>query len=170
MANESNLIIKTGAGLNRHNSKQDYETPDEFLTAVIVRFGKIGWDLAATADNAVTMKGWNHFYGPGSPHHEDSLAPDCMWMPSFLNWLNPPYANIADWAKKADESGVKVLMLVPASVGSEWFAKHVNGKHYVLGLRPRLTFKGTPDPYPKDLMLVCFNFYGFKGFDTWRWK
>ncbi len=39
----------------------------------------------------------------------------------------------------------------------------------VLGLSPRLTFEGTKDPYPKDLMLSVFG-YGMNGFDTWRWK
>ena len=38
----------------------------------------------------------------------------------------------------------------------------------VLGLSPRLTFEGTDDPYPKDLMLSVFG-YGLSGFGTWRW-
>lgn len=35
-------------------------------------------------------------------------------------------------------------------------------------LSPRLTFEGTTDPYPKDLMLSVFS-AGVHGFDSWRW-
>ncbi len=120
-----------------------------------------------------------HYYGPGSPYHEDALAPECVWGADdrddstwnlHNHWLNPEFNHVAPWAKKSSESQAKILFLVPASIGSRWFAEYVNRKAYVLGLDPRLTFKGSKDPYPKDLMLCCFNFYGFTGFDTWRWK
>ena len=41
-----------GPTVRRHHSKQDYETPAEFIQAVEVRFGKIKVDLAATEQNA----------------------------------------------------------------------------------------------------------------------
>ncbi len=46
-----NLAPRTGASMNRGNSKQDYETPDDFIAAVVKRFGRLSVDLAATADN-----------------------------------------------------------------------------------------------------------------------
>jgi len=61
-----------------------------------------------------------------------------------------------------------VLMLTPASIGSEWFQRYVHRKAMVLGLSPRLHFVGAADPYPKDCMLSCFGF-GVTGFDIWRW-
>lgn len=123
-------------------------------------------DLAARADNA---KAWRFF----SPE-EDSLS--IAWgreHPGALGWLNPPFADIAPWAAKCaletDDTGLRVLLLTPASVGATWFAEHVHRKAMVLALRPRLTFEGCDAPYPKDCMLSCFGF-GVAGFDVWRWR
>lgn len=150
-------------------SKQDYETPWEFIRAVERRFGKIAVDLAARADNAKAP----NFVTP----EQDSLSIVVDWnqWASTVCWLNPPFANIASWAEKASlaapcfaKAGGRILMLTPASIGSEWFAAHVYGKALVLGVRPRLTFEGEKDPYPKDLMLSVFG--APPGFDVWRYK
>ena len=157
------LPAKTGASLNRGKSKQDYGTPPEFLEAVRLRFGPISFDLAATIENSVCGE-W--FYGPT----QDSLAQDWALHDGLL-WLNPPFANIAPWAEKSAACRHRrgwLLLLTPASIGTDWFAEHVKDNAIVLGLSPRLTFVGTTDPYPKDLMLSCFGF-GMSGFDTWRW-
>lgn len=147
-------------------SKQDYGTPPEFIAAVERRFGRLHVDLAARADNAKAPL-W-------ITPQEDSLS--VAWaqrFPGHLAWLNPEFANIDPWAEKcAKEGGVRrlrVLLLTPASVGTEWFAEHVHGRAIVLGLRPRLTFEGCEDPYPKDCILSCFGL-GVSGFDLWRWK
>ncbi len=60
-------------------------------------------------------------------------------------------------------------MLTPASIDSNWFARHVNRKAFVLGLNPRVTFEGCSAPYPKPLMVSVFGL-GLSGFDTWRWR
>lgn len=150
----------------RGQSKQDYGTPWEFIEAVELRFGDITHDLAASSGNA-KAETW---YGEA----EDSLSlPWSLAHPHGNLWLNPPFANIAPWAEKCfQESAARgglILFLTPASIGSNWFAEHVHRKAFVLGLAPRLTFEGTPDPYPKDLMLSVFG-AGLNGFDTWRWK
>lgn len=155
-------------------SKQDYQTPPEFIDAVAKRFGRPTFDLAATAGQQIL--GVDHFFTPEqdslrqswvnlrTPTEDDAVA--------RVAWLNPPFAKIAPWADKLTSECRWLrrwtLMLVPASVGSEWYAKHVHGKALVLGLSPRLTFVGERTPYPKDLMLVCVGF-GTVGFDTWRW-
>ena len=88
-------------------------------------------------------------------------------------WLNPEYRHIAPWAKKCaktrlDRGAQKILLLVPASVGSNWFQRHCWEKSLVLLLNPRLTFVGHTHPYPKDL---CLCVYGVApGIDIWRWK
>lgn len=163
---------KTGASLNRGRSKQDYGTPRIFLDAVEKRFGRIRWDLAAHKDNAVCS--W--FYGPRSLVGEDAFGYDWKFEPDEEGpqtiWLNPPFENISPWAEKCatrkDREGF-LLLLTPASVGTDWFRVHVQPNAYVLGLSPRLTFEGTTAPYPKDLMLSVFG-YGLHGFDVWRWK
>jgi hypothetical protein len=156
-----------------HRSRQDYETPPELITAVEQRFGPITWDVAATAENAV-IAGSRFF----SPDGIDALTDN--WSLRFLRdarellWLNPPFGAIAtDWAPLVGRwtrrlPWLRLVMLTPASVGSEWFQAHVHRRAMVLALSPRLTFVGAADPYPKDCMLSCYGF-GVTGFDVWRW-
>lgn len=54
------------------------------------------------------------------------------------------------------------------SFGTDWFRARVWGHAHVLGISPRLTFVGSKDPYPKDLMLSCFGKMT-NGFALWRW-
>lgn len=162
------IAERTGASLNRGNSRQDYGTPRVFLDAVEARFGELQFDLAATAENAVTTEYYDENINALSSDWAANLA-------SFVNclaWLNPPFADIAPWAERCarfSSPRLRILLLVPASVGSNWFAEHVHKKAVVLGLSPRLTFVGMKDPYPKDLILCAFGF-GCSGFDLWRWK
>jgi DNA (cytosine-5)-methyltransferase 1 len=147
-------------------SKQDYGTPDNLIAAVQRRFGKIVCDLAATPLNT---KCEADYYTP----EMDSLSrPWAREFSTGLLWLNPPFANIAPWAEKCTAESRErhglITLLVPASIGSNWFAKHVEGKAVVIGLSPRITFVGETTPYPKDIALCVFGF-GLYGFQTWRW-
>lgn len=153
----------TGATLNRGSSRQDYETPVDFITAVESRFGIINVDLAASKENT---KGqiW-------IDEQRDSLTVDWSGLRGNL-WLNPPFSNIGPWANKCSEEskrGCKILFLTPASVGSNWFSQHVFGQAHILFLNGRITFVGADDPYPKDCMLSCFGL-GTPGCEVWRWK
>lgn len=155
---------RTGPSINKGRSKQDYGTPWEFIRAVVHRFGLLHWDLAASEENRKA----DSFFCEA----DDSLAQDWTRLDGNL-WLNPPFANIAPWAEKCALAATRrrgfILFLTPASVGANWFADHVHRRALVLGLSPRLTFEGTTDPYPKDLILSVFG-YGVSGFDTWRWR
>jgi hypothetical protein len=170
------------------HSKQDYSTPKEFLAAVQKRFGfkRFDFDLAALRGNAVDNLGPADLYL--GPDHSNAMCCDALsfnWSraPSGNLWLNPRYADIAPWAEKCaasawwesektkrgpgPASGRVIYFLVPASVGANWFAEHVDKKSLVLFPRPRLSFDGK-NPYPKDLILACF---GLKpGYECWRWK
>jgi hypothetical protein len=141
------------------------------------------FDLAAHKSNCVVPD----YYGPDreEPGMRNSLSPDSIWQaptpsgkpPRANLWLNPPFDTIAPWAEKcAATSGFtqsrtrvvwqRVLFLVPASVGSEWFAKFCDGEALVLFLRPRLSFDGK-NPYPKDCLLAV---YGVQpGYECWKW-
>lgn len=147
-------------------SKQDYGTPLEFIRAVESRFGRIVCDLAAHAGNAKCQT----FIGV----EENTFSVDwAARFPTGTLWFNPEFADLDPCAEKcaaeSDRRHGLILLLTPASIGSGWFARHVNRKAMVLGLSPRLTFEGTNAPYPKDLMLSVFGM-GLNGFDTWRWK
>lgn len=161
---DTETTVRKGAGFARGSSEQDVSTPRDFLDAVVRRFGPLAWDLAATSDSAKAP----HWIPP----EEDSLARH--WGPLGGNlWLNPPYVDIGRWAKKAAETrfapDARLLLLVPASIGSRWFAEHVHRKAFVLALTGRLTFEGHTAPYPKDLILAVYG-HGLSGLDTWNWR
>lgn len=145
-------------------SKQDYETPPEFIAAVKNRLGisEFRIDLAADPFNTKAPE----WIG------EETNSLECNW--TYLAgwaWLNPPYGNIAPWAKKCSESGIKIAFLVPAAVGSNWFRDYVDGKALVLLLNGRLSFDGIA-PYPKDCILCLYGaeLYGESGYEVWDWR
>lgn len=147
-----------------HRSKQDYGTPWELIRAVEAKYGKIAVDLAASPENA---KAEYYF-----TEADDFFAQDLYWPANALCWVNPPFKNIGPWTEKCGrdaEQGARIVMLVPASVGAEWYARHVFGKAGVVALRPRLTFEGCDQPYPKDCILILWGM-GKTGFECWRWK
>lgn len=159
--------------------RQDYATPPEFLKAVRGRFGALIWDLAAVRDTCVANDP-GHYFGPGSQFETDALQADWARIKdgfyvtrdiSGWLWLNPPFAHLDPWAKKCAEEmqrGARILMLTPASIGTRWFAEHVQPHAHVIALSPRITFVGETAPYPKDLMLSVFA-YGLTGFSAWHW-
>jgi len=152
---------------NPGQSKQDYETPWELVRAVEGLLGQtFDVDLAARADNAKAPR----FITP----EENTFTVN--WSTAFagcLAWLNPEFGDIAPYAERCSLHGgvndLQIVMLTPASIGSNWYAEHVHEKASIVGLRPRITFVGAPDPYPKDLMLSLFGF-GQTGIDVWKWK
>jgi phage N-6-adenine-methyltransferase len=149
-------------------SKQDYQTPPEFLDAVQRRFGPIRVDLAAHERNHVVPT----YYGPGSPFGEDAFKADWSMHGGVL-WLNPPFGNVEPFAKKCREDGARgarVTMLIPAAVGTDYFAQHIHRHALILGLSPRITFVGESDPFIKDLILCAYGPWVAPGFDVWRWK
>jgi phage N-6-adenine-methyltransferase len=167
-------------------SKQDYETPDDFIAAVEAGYGKLDVDLAATPENARAPHwldpeldslqfDWTKNLGREKTYADKSL-------PSQLRranwWLNPPFSNIARWTRKISQATQamrtdggyrpRVLLLTPASVGANWFRDDVHGKALVLALNGRLTFRGETQPYPKDCMLSVWG--EEPGFQVWNWR
>lgn len=150
-----------GPGVRRHRSKQDYETPREFIAAIERRFGPLAWDLAASAENAKAPR----FFAK----EDDALRKAWGALEGNL-WLNPEFDDIAPWADLC--AGVRsrpawTLLLTPASPGSNWFQRIVAPHAHVLELAPRLSFDGK-NPYPKDCVLSAFGF-GITGRSFWRW-
>lgn len=149
-------------------SRQDYATPLKFIIAVkfLLNIYDFCVDLAADTKNSIAYRYYTK---------EDS-ALECFWPKSGgWCWCNPPYSNITPWVAKAVEEsqkGAKVAMLVPASVGSNWWARYVHEKCNVLLLNGRLSFDGIA-PYPKDCALLLYGgeAVGFdKGYDVWNWR
>lgn len=174
--------IKKGAAFARGQSKQDYATPRVLLDAIKLKFEvkAWAWDLAANWKNQVGPEG--RFYGPDHPKVSlrDSLVLDWSELRGDL-WLNPPFSNIAPWAKKCfDTAGWpynlrahtfepprRIFFLVPAAVGSNWWKAYVHRKARVYFLNGRPSFDGK-NGYPKDIALVM---WGEKpGYQCWRWR
>ncbi len=150
----------------RGESEQSVQTPPNFMSAVKrhLCIDEFWMDLAAEPHNAVTRLYFDKA--------QDSLTQPWPVGPKW-NWLNPPFANIASWVNKAREEkarGVHIAMLVPASVGSNWWANHVHEEAEVLFLNGRLTFVGHTTPYPKDLALLLYGENRAVGYATWKWK
>lgn len=155
--------MSTGPTINRHRSEQTVGTPTALLRAVEQLWGeRIKWDLACTAENCVAGP------GQGWTVEEDSLSQDWRHREG-LHWLNPPFGTIGPWAKKAVESGAEIAMLVPASISTNWFRDFVDHRAYVMPIR-RVKFVGHAQVFPKDLILVCYEF-GIIGWDRqWDWQ
>ena len=153
-------MVAVSSGMN---SKQDYKTPDNFMRAVKHQFGTVGWDLAASPHNAQCH---NYF-----DEKLNSLNQDWTALETLL-WLNPPFNDIAPWAAKCAHEctrGAEILFLVPASVGSEWFAERVYQHADVYLLRGRLSFDGK-SPYPKDCMLAHYRRGNENRITVWDWR
>jgi DNA (cytosine-5)-methyltransferase 1 len=146
-------------------SKQDVRTPKAFLDAVKLRLGIDAFtvDLAASRSNTVAKQ----FYS------ERSNALVQPWtLDGQFHWLNPPYADIKPWVKKAYEEmqlGARTAMLLPAGVGSNWWRDFVHGNARVLLLNGRITFVGHETGYPKDLVLLIYEPGVIPAYETWTW-
>lgn len=148
--------------MRRGQSKQDYATPPDFMDAVRLRYGPISFDLAAHAGNTKHERYYTE--------ENNSLVQPWHKLDGLL-WLNPPFADIAPWAAKcAQESrlGARILFLVPASVGSNWFRDHVYGHAAVSFLNGRISFDGIA-PYPKDCLLAYYC-GGTAMVGVWTWR
>lgn len=184
-------IDRTGPTISRHQSEQSVGTPWEFIHAVEAKFGPLSWDLAADAQNTKApcyiSEETNSFQ---VPWHQLS--------PFGLNWLNPPFSDITPWARKCAveaQLGAEILLLVPASVGADWYWDWVEpyadvysvgriafiGSHATYGPRHsragQLKCKSAEcegcSPYPKDLILAHYHQLhpsGPQRIQRWRWK
>ena len=149
-------------------SHQEYRTPEEFLIAArrYVRTTVWAVDLAASAENTVASR----FF---SEEH-NSLIQD--WHAAIGNgwgWLNPPFGGIARWVEKAkfeSRKGCRIAVLVPASVGSNWWKNHVHNHCTVVFLNGRISFDGK-DPFPKDCALLLYPCLDqqLPMYNVWSW-
>ncbi len=146
-------------------SEQSVSTPPEFVIAVWRRLGIqwFTWDLAAEAHNAKAEQ----FY------REQDNGLTQPWPRSGWNWLNPEFNNIAAWVKRAYEQGIlgaHTAVLIPASIGANWWIEHVEGKAAIIPLNGRIVFEGHTAGYPKDCALLLYGPDIEPGFlPAWDW-
>jgi len=130
--------------------------PDE-VTRVLV-YGDIDWSTASLKNGKRTK-----LYAFRN-HDQKALAFDSLnqdWtahLEGQLGFLNPEFSDIAPWAAKCRRearSGAVSGMLVPASVGSNWFRDIVAPFADTYLLNGRMSFDNK-SPYPKDLMFCRY--------------
>jgi hypothetical protein len=169
-------VRRRGAGLARHASDQAIETPPDFLSAVVKRFGPLAFDLAADRSNAKALR----YYGVGG-EQSNALATESPWgsvvgMPRGNRWLNPPFGHMLPWVEKAARTvregqfspGDRVLLLAPAAVGANWYLDWAMPFARTVLLRGRVQFVGQEHPYPKDLTLLLYG--DAPGTEVWDWR
>lgn len=151
-------------------------TPPEFMAAVHATLGIAGFDidLAAGEDNSQGL----FYYDKETNGLEQEWTNFNYRVSNPWFWCNPPYDDIRPWVEKASrEVGWRrildrqpsLAMLVPASVGSNWWRDYVHKKCKVLFLNGRIQFVGHTTGYPKDLALLLYGI-DVVGYDIWRWK
>lgn len=146
-------------------SRGDYQTPTMFLEALKRRLGieDFRMDLAASSGTNVAPV----YYA----EEENSLIQNWSRLGGWV-FCNPPFGDISPWVVKAymqSIQGAKVAMLVPASVGANWWRDSVDGKAHVLFLNGRLTFVGEKGPYPKDCAILLYTPFIRGGYSVWDW-
>lgn len=146
-------------------SKQDYCTPVVFLHAVRTRLGIRDFDIDLAADSS------NHVCARYYSREDDALVRPWR-VGTGWNWLNPEFGNIGPWAQRARDQSIEhnahTAMLIPASVGANWWRDYVHDWARVLCLNGRITFVGCADAYPKDCALLLYG--AVPGYDIWSWR
>lgn len=148
-----------------HQSEQVVCTPPELLKALKIRLSiaEFAIDLAASSDNAVTSV----YYTEA----QDALIQP--WAHFGWGFCNPPFADLGPWVEKGWNEiiyGAQTCMLVPASVGSNWWRDFVDRRAHVLFLNPRVTFVGHKTAYPKDIAILLYTSFVFGGYEVFEWK
>ncbi len=115
------------------------------------------WDAKYKFDLDPAASSSNHkcdlWYGLDHPDpaRRDGLA--ATWTASAV-WLNPPYGRpIGDWAKKAFESELDTVLLLPVRTDTRWF--HTYCKRYpITFIRGRVKFGDSKSGAPFPSMIV----------------
>ncbi len=156
-------------------SVQDHATPPVLVGAIQRQFGcQFDLDLAANAENAKCTRFLSLADNSLTQDWKAVLAQEteehAFWREDHLAaWLNPPFRGIDPWMEKCREesgSGMRIVSLTLASLGTSWYRKHVEGNALSLVLRKRVTFLGQKDPFPKELMVTLWGF-GLTGLAFW---
>lgn len=125
---------------------QAWRTPDPLFAGLNAELGPFDLDAAADAENCKILQYFDEA--------ANALAPETRWQATNV-WLNPPYADIGPWVLKAEaevaaEHCQRVVMLVPAAVGVEWFTRAFQ-RHEVQLFDRRIRFALPPiDKIPPE--------------------
>lgn len=72
--------------------------------------------------------------------------------------MNPPYGReIGLWVRKAAESNVTAVCLLPTRTDTAWFHDYIYGKAEIRFIRGRLKFGNSKNSAPFPSMIVIFR-------------
>ena len=127
-----------------------WSTPQDFFDKLNWRFGPFDLDPCATLHNTKCVNFFTEL--------ENGLEKD--WG-GFTVFVNPPYNNMKDWARKCHEESrkpdTKVVLLCPARTDTRYwhdFIMKASEIHFVKG---RLKFGNSKNSAPFPSAVVVFN-------------
>lgn len=143
------------------HSSQDmtWQTPPEVWQDVLNRLGLEQFDLdPCSPGQSSPIPCTNRFTVA------DNGLSQCWGAPGSTVWVNPPYGKaLSVWIDKIIQEscrGIKIIVLVPARTGTNWWYKALSGGGKPEFLRGRLRFIGPDgergDPAPFDSALIWF--------------
>ena len=115
------------------------------------------WDMKYNFDLDPAASSTNHkcdnWYGLDHPDtsRRDGLAAN--WSANAV-WLNPPYGRpIAEWTKKAYESNLLTVLLLPVRTDTKWFHDYCK-QFEITFIKGRLKFGDSKNSAPFPSMVV----------------
>lgn len=131
------------------HKNDEWETPQDFYDKLNE---KIGFTLDPCA-NASNYKCKKYF-----TIHDDGLKQS--WA-GYRCFVNPPYSQIKEWAKKCYEESLKedtiVSLLCPVRSDTSWFYEYCMKAYSIYFIRGRLKFSNEKNCAPFPSMVVNFN-------------
>jgi site-specific DNA-methyltransferase (adenine-specific) len=141
--------MKSNLGPIFSSAKQDWETPPEWFRYLDLEFG-FTLDPCCTSETAKCKR----FFTP----EDDGLSKS--WADERV-FLNPPYAEVKRWVKKAyleaRDNGTLVVCLIPARVDTDWWHSFIAKATEVRFPKGRLRFVGAESSAPFPVAIVIFR-------------
>lgn len=136
--------------LHFSSERQDWRTPQDFFDKLNAEFC-FDLDACASKENAKC----DEFLSQGG---DDALRVPWYFYGSRA-FMNPPYGRaIGKFVKKASESGIFVVCLVPARTDTKWWHEYVVPRaSEIRYIRGRLKFDGHKNAAPFPSALVIYN-------------
>lgn len=101
------------------------------------------------------------------------MDPSPVPMAERFHYLNPPFSKSDVWVRKCAEEarlGARLLVLLQASVDTDYYQDSIIGCCECRQLRGRLKFQGHTKPFPKPCMLCVYEPDRRPCVLSWDWK
>lgn len=101
------------------------------------------------------------------------VEPGSLALHERFNYLNPEFKQSGRWVQKCAEEaalGAKLLVLLQASVDTEYYRDYILGLSEVRQMQGRLKFIGHKDQFPKALMTVVYEPGRAPAVLHWDWR